>query len=404
MNLLFLSRWFPYPPDNGSRIRVFNLLKALSTRYTVDLISFAEGPVAPEHLEALRFICRRVEVAPYRGFQPNGWRALAGFFSTAPRSIVDTYSPEMRRRVECASQAQAYDIVLASQLDVAPYVGFARGAVRILEEIELTLLHEAFTTERHPLKQARYGLMWWKLTRYLKQLLRSFDGYTVVSQAEHDLVQRLAPSGLHGIIVPNGVDVASHSDDFGKPEPDTLIYSGALTYHANFDAVRYFLREIFPRIQAVRPQVRLVITGRHDGVPLERLPMHAGVTLTGYVPDIRPYVASAWCTVVPLRQGGGTRLKIIESLALGTPVVSTSKGAEGLNLEHDRHLLLADGPDEFAAGVVRVLADNDLRARLSAEGRRVVARQYDWEQIGRAFTNFVEQAIAQRVVQHAEGG
>ncbi|HEB65696.1 MAG TPA: glycosyltransferase, partial [Chloroflexi bacterium] len=147
-------------------------------------------------------------------------------------------------------------------------------------------------------------------------------------------------------------------------------------------AMAYFLRDIYPLVRALRPQVRLRITGKTDGVPVERLPLDEDVTLTGYVDDIRPVVARSWITVVPLRVGGGTRLKILESLALGTPVVSTSKGAEGLALEDGKHLLIADTPQAFSQAVVRLLEDPHLRARLGEAGRERVRQLYDWKQIG----------------------
>ena len=186
--------------------------------------------------------------------------------------------------------------------------------------------------------------------------------------------------GYEGLaIVPNGVDLEVNSGDFGAPRPDTLIYSGALTYDANFDAMAFFLRDVFPLIRARRPNVHLRITGGYQGVPIEQLPLGTGVELTGYLDNIQLAVAQSWLCVVPLRVGAGTRLKILEAMALGTPVVSTSKGAEGLEVTHGEDILIADEPEEFANGVVRLLEDRDLRARLSINGRRLVEETYSWE-------------------------
>jgi glycosyltransferase involved in cell wall biosynthesis len=161
-----------------------------------------------------------------------------------------------------------------------------------------------------------------------------------------------------------------------------------LTYQANFDAVNFFLREVFPHIVRSRPGVRLYVTGRLDGVAVERLPQYPNVVFTGYLPNVRPRVAQSWLCVVQLRVGGGTRLKVLEALALGTPVVSTLKGVEGLDLQPGRDLLVADGPAEFASGVLRVLSDRILREQLSVNGRRA-SIQYDWSDVGRRLTNMI---------------
>ena len=391
MRCLFISRWFPYPPDNGARLRMFNLLKHLSSRYAVDLISFASEPVSDEALAAMRRYCEHVDVVRYRPFQPARWTALAGYFSSRPRSVIDTYSVEMQRRVEQAGRERAYDVVIAAQIDVAPYAMALPNVPRVFEEVEVGKFYERYVDERHPLKKLRAGLTWSKSSRYVADLLRSFDGCTVVSEQEREYVRQIAPGYQPSRVrvAPNGVDLAC-STDFGAPQADTLVYSGALTYYANWEAVEFFLREAFHRIRTERPGVQLTVTGRLDGVPVDRLPNRDGVVFTGYVDDVRPVVARSWVSIVPLLTGGGTRLKILESLALGTPVVSTSKGAEGLDLVPGRDILIADEPADFADAVLRVLRDANLRETLSRNGRRAVTR-YDWQVIGPEFCDFVEE-------------
>ncbi len=400
MRILFLSRWFPYPPDNGSRIRVFNLLKHLCARHTIDLISFIGEPPTDEHLSVMRSLCRSVETVPYRPFQPGRVRALLGFFSSRPRSVIDTYNREMQARVERAGRAGEAEAVIASQIDMASYALAVPGVPRIFEEVELTGLYESFYQQRNLWQKTRRGLMWWKTARYAARLLRAFAGCTVVSEAERERLRMVQP-GYHPVeVIPNGVDVAHHTGAFGAPEANTLIFSGALTYSANFDAVEFFLREVLPRIRAERPTVKLAITGKLNGVPIDRLPNREGVIFTGYLNDIRPAVARSWVSVVPVLSGGGTRLKILESLALGTPVIATRKGAEGLELTPGRDLLIADDPAEFAAAVMRLLRDPGLRTALSESGRRTVAAKYDWPVIGRRFNEFVETTAARAAIRN----
>ena len=194
-------------------------------------------------------------------------------------------------------------------------------------------------------------------------------------------------------VIPNGINIEYYQGDYGKPVTDTLIYSGALSYGANFDAMDYFLRQIWPLVLAKRPQAQLSITGKLDGVPLQDLPQASNVTFTGYLPDIRPAIAQSWINIVPLRIGGGTRLKILESLALKTPVVSTSKGAEGLELRAGQDLLIADEPNAFAAEIIRLLENPSLRRQLAEQGRQSVLR-YDWDQIGCLLNDYIQKISA----------
>jgi polysaccharide biosynthesis protein PslH len=390
MRILFLSRWFPYPANNGAKIRIFNLLRHLAARHELVLLSFASEEVTTADLAVLRQYCRQVAVVPYRPFQPNRLQALAGFFAAKPRSVIDTYSQELHALVEQTCREQPFDLVIASQIDMVPYAQLVHDARKIFEEIELTVFYDRFVRQQQLPHKVRSGLTWWKLSRYVAGLLRAFDGGTVVSTQEQERVRRIARDYANIQVVPNGVDVAHYAQDFGPPEPDTLIYSGALTYGPNFDAIQFFLGEIFPLIQAQRPAVKLTITGKLDGVPVERLPEHRNVMFTGYLDDIRPTLARSWVNIVPLRQGGGTRLKILEALAAGTPVVATAKGAEGLELLPEQEILRADTPAAFAATVLRLLDDADLRACLSRQGRQAVTARYDWSSIGRQFNEFIE--------------
>lgn len=393
MKILFLSRWYPFPPDNGSKLRIFHLLRELAQVHTVDLVSFTSEPLDPQRTDAMYYLCRHVWTAAYSPFTSGGLAGLAGFFSSRPRSVIATYSTELDLLAQTAANNEAYDIVIASQVDMAPYAVKLNAPVRLLEEIELTTIWEQYALQRNPFKRLRALLTWGKTKRYMRQLLKCYDACTVVSEEERQRIRQIAPKMKKVVVLPNGVDMEHMQADFGEPEADTLIYTGALTYQANFDAMQYFLSEIFPRIQAGRKGVRLFITGRTDGVRLDQLPENDAVTFTGYLKDIRPRVASSWVNVVPLRMGGGTRLKILESLALGTPVVSTSKGAEGLHLRAGEDYLRADSPAAFADAVLRILKDKQMRDSLAASGRKKVAAMYDWKTIGGQLKTLVD-AIA----------
>lgn len=394
MRILFLSRWYPYPVDNGSKIRIFNLLKYLAVRHTVDLLSFTGEPVAAASQEAMQQYCQRVAAVPYHPFTPTALKATLGFFSSRPRSLIDTFQPALNDLGQQWHQENRYDLVIASQIDMVPYAVNFKDTRLLFEEVELTTLYEQYSLAPNLWARIRHALTWGKLQNYLRQTLPRFAGYTVVSEGERQRVQHIVPhyQGLSALIA-NGVDLAPHQPIAESVQPDSLIYAGAMSYQANFDAVAYFLAEIWPLIRAARPQATFYVTGKLDGVPLERLPQREGVVFTGYLDDVRPRVAQSWLSVIPLRQGGGTRLKILEALALGTPIVTTSKGMEGLDLKPERDVLVADTPETFAAAVLQLLRDANLRMALSQNGQRAI-QQYDWAAIGANWCQFVEQVAA----------
>jgi polysaccharide biosynthesis protein PslH len=190
-------------------------------------------------------------------------------------------------------------------------------------------------------------------------------------------------------VIPNCIDFDHYLAFTELPKADRLIHTGSLAYRANYEAVVYFLEQIWPRIIAALPEVEFWITGRSAGYPLPPAAEDPRVHLTSYVDDIRPVIAGSAVSVVPLLSGGGTRLKILESLALNTAVVSTTKGAQGLDLCHGEHLLIADTPGEFAQAVLRLLQDEGLRQQLAKQGRELVQRKYNWERVLPKFYHIV---------------
>jgi sugar transferase (PEP-CTERM/EpsH1 system associated) len=396
VRILFLSPWFPYPLDNGSKIRIYHLLKALSSRHEVALLSFVrDGERAdPRGLDGL---CCSVQTAPWREFAPRRARALIGFLSPLPRSVVDTYSPEMQSLVGASVQRGRPDVIVASQAGMARYATAVAGIRRIFDEVELGAIHDAWANAPTRFSRWRRGLTWAKVRRYAGRTARAFDACTVVSERERALLREAAPDYGAVHVVPNGVDLDALRPGLAEPQPNTLVYNGALTYSANYDAMRHFLEAILPLIRLQSPEVTLRITGSTQGVDVAALPVSDGVMLTGYLPDIRPAVAGAWACVVPLRAGGGTRVKILEAMAVGTPVIATTKGAEGLDVRPGEDILVADDPADFAAQTVRLLRDSDLRRRLSRSGRALVEARYGWNAIGQQFAQIVECVVeAQR--------
>ena len=392
MKILFLSRWFPYPPDNGSKLRIFNILKQLSRGHEVALFTFGSAADVANNsaLLALREYCSHVRILPYRDFRPTSLRALLGLFSRRPRYLVDTHSQHMVSAVADEVRRRRRDVVVASELAMAPYALHLPGVAALLEDLELSVFRDAVRQPSMLPHRVRPALTWLKLCAYLRSVLPRFAACTVVSEQERANLRAVCPAYTSVEVIPNAVDLSGLGGSFGPPCPNTLVFTGALTYSANYDAVSYLLREVWPLIARAVPDVTLRVTGSTEGVDLASLPQHPGVHFTGYVGDVRPVVAQSWASIVPLRLGAGTRVKVLESMALGTPVVSTTKGAEGLEVRDGENILIADSPTEFAKRVVDLLRSPELRARLATAGRRLVESKHNWEVVGQELRALVE--------------
>jgi glycosyltransferase involved in cell wall biosynthesis len=360
------------------------------------LISFIEQNPEPSQMEIMGSMCGKVETVLYKPFEPGSWKAILGFFSLSPRSVTDTYLPEFQHVVNDSVHSRNPDLIITSQIDMAPYARTAKSPLKILEEIELGSLYEQYSNERHPIRRVRRGMMWWKVKNYVARLLKDFDATTVVSQIEAERIRPFLPPGHLLEILPNAVDTNACCTENIQAEPDMLIYTGALSFEPNFDAVRYFLGHILPYVRTRRPAVRLSVTGSIDSVPIEMLGETNGTIFTGWLEDVRPVIARSWVSVVPLRKGGGTRLKILESLSIGTPVVSTSKGAEGLDLIPGKEILIADDPEDFAEQVLQLLSNPELREELSQNGRRAVEERYDWNMVSNSLERLIEMVVLKR--------
>ncbi len=377
MKILFLSRWFPFPADNGSKLRIYNLLRGLSQHHDVTLLGFSDQPnVSPEAPE-IRSICREVHVITWREFDPHSWRARFAFLSLKPRSVVDTFSPEMAQQITGLLSSQKYDLVIASQLPMAAYYPYFGNVPAIFEEVELGLSYgDAHDPTGGWKKRLRHTLTWFKLRSYFARLLDAFQACTVVSEQERQLLQQIFPAYKKEIVViPNCVTVKDYENIRAERKPNQLVFTGSFRYHTNYEAMVWFVRDVFPKVLAKLPQTQLVITGDPAGLSL---PSSTNVTLAGYVDDIGALIASSTVSLAPLWSGGGTRLKILEAMAIGTPVVATSKGAEGLDARQGEHLFIADLPESFAEHVIHLLQDQGLRGQISSNARQFVGEKYDW--------------------------
>lgn len=395
MDVLIVAPYVPYPPWFGGASRVYHLLRALARTHRVSLLCYGTaGEVAAAG--PLTEACEDVQiVVPPRG---ERWRRLyqARSFVGRPYYYYAFHSRAMARALRSTLARRAFDIVQIEFSQMAAYLRLPPGPLRVLDahNVEYLLLDRVGRQERHPLRR----LYSWAQARKFRPdeivACRGMDGVLTTSATDRAV---LAREGVDVPIrvAPNGVDTEYFTPTPTPPTAPGLLFTGAMNYLPNTDAVLHFCADILPRVRAAVPAVRFAVVGRHPPARVRRL-ASPSVLVTGTVSDVRPFMRDAAVFVVPLRSGSGTRLKILEALASGCAVVSTSVGCEGIDVTHSREILVADTPAAFADAVVRCLRDPALRARLGAEGRALVERQYRWETVGDAVNEAYEELMDAR--------
>ncbi len=371
-----MSRWLPAPADNGARIRRAQFVAALDEHFDVDWFSLLD--VAPDANDIAQ-VPACVEWFAQPGFDPRGIRSIVALANPTPRAVVTTRSRAAAERIDayCATTRPA--AIVADEIHTAHY-GLGRNLPVMVEELQVGHLVDDASW--------RGRLSWAKNRRYHRRVLAASAIATAPSALERDHLRVLGPHATIEVVA-NGVDTDRlRPDPNAQVDPDRLIYCGSPQYDANLDAVVWFGHDVLPAIRSVRPDARLVVTGATEGVVL---PTIDGVEFVGRVDDIAPAVRAAACSVAPLRRGGGTRIKILESLALGTPVVATTKGAEGLELRPDEAVVV-DSASAMAAAVLDVMVDRARRAELVWRGR-VAAERHDWRDSRQRWVELVHDLV-----------
>lgn len=388
--VLFLSSWFPLPADNGSKLRIYSLLRGLSNNYDVALISFVDSSNHVVCKEKLESICLDVKTVPLRQYNPKSYKSRLGFLSPTPRSYFDTYSHEMVEQIKETIAFQNPDVVIASQIGTAIYRKAFINRPALFEEVEIGLYKDAVRNSRSFHKHIRNQLTWEKHRRYLANLLSSFQACTLVSDIEKHYLRSSVKVNISSEVIPNCINSMDYQDVNEIPDVNTLIFTGSFTYFPNYEGICWFVEKAFPLIQAKFPKIKLVITGNQSG---HTLPPSHNIYSTGYVDDVRPFIAKSSVCIAPILSGGGTRLKILEAMTLHTPVVTTTKGAEGLEVTDGLSILIGDSPEEFADNVIKLLNDHELRQILTNTAYDLILEKYEWSVVMPRFISLVESTI-----------
>ncbi|MGH7264962.1 MAG: glycosyltransferase [Candidatus Rokuibacteriota bacterium] len=391
MEILVLAPYPPYPARSGGASRTLHLARALARHHRVSLLCFG-GAVERAGLEPIREWCDAVHTVDYpaavRRRRLYQLRSLVGRRSYSHHAY---FSAAMAGALARLLSRGRVDLVQADASEMGYYWPLPGDALRILntQNVEHLILDRTWRGEASRIRRLFARLEARKLMRDELAACRGSDAVLAVSAVDAAALRPHAgPVPVR--VVPNGVDTEFFTPG-GEPEhPGRILFTGAIGYRPNTDATCHFAERILPRIRAAAPDATFAVVGKDPPEQVRRL-AGEGVVVTGTVPDVRPWMRTAAVFVVPLRVGGGTRLKILEAMASGRPVVSTSVGCEGLDVTPEEDILVGDTPEAFAAQVLRCLRDPGLRARLGARGRALVERRYRWEAIGDRLAAFYEE-------------
>lgn len=385
----------PYPPQQGTTLRNFNLIAHLSRRHEIHLCCFVPPGRTLEEVEPLQACCASITAVPQpaRSLRQRVWTTLT---SPRPDMAYRLASTEMTAQLRRVLAPPRFDVIAFEGIEMIPYLPLVLDQLKgqsprpLLafddHNAEYVLQKRVFESDMGTPRRwpgALYSLIQWKkLARYEAWACRSVDAVTAVSDQDAAALRRLAPD-LDVTVVPNGVDVAAYTSfQPGTPilPPHSLLFTGTMDFRPNVDAVLWFADRVFERIRARVPDAQFYVVGHRPHRRLDALKARPGIVITGSVPDTRPYFASAAVYVIPLQSGGGTRLKVLEAMAMKKPIVSTTMGCDGFPLTSGQQAILADDPAQFARVVVALLNDPAGGQRLGEAGF-AFAGQYDWANI-----------------------
>lgn len=379
MRVLFLT---PYVPSL-IRVRPFHFIQSLAASHEISLVSLVCDQYEEELAGKVAQYCASVELVRLPKWQAyaNCLRALP---SSLPLRVAYYRSPAFVERVLWVMRKRKIEVVHGELIKVMPALRavLARERVPVLYDAVdciSSYLEQQWRSTGNPLHKAFVYTELRKMRRYEQRSLRVLDQVVITSPYDRECLIRLGEDGEHIRVVPNGVDTAYFTPLPVSREPDSLVFCAKMDYYPNAQAMLNFCREVLPLIWKVRPGVRLTIVGNQPPRAVCELKADPRITVTGFVPDIRPYLSRASVALAPLLVAAGMQNKVLEALAMGTPVVATPGSCRSLQTQHERHLLIAEGAQAYANAILRLLEDPSLARQLATEGRQYVEQHHSWE-------------------------
>jgi glycosyltransferase involved in cell wall biosynthesis len=398
MKILWVKSDFLHPTTKGGQIRTLEMLRCLHRKHEIHYVAY-EDPAQPEGFARSREYCSRAWPVPHRVPEHRSCAFLGqlatGVFSSVPVSISRYHTPVMQRQIAALLARERFDRLVCDFLVPALNLPDLRRWVLFQHNIETMIWRRHSQTAADPFRKWYFHLQAERMFALERRVCRNVAQVVAVS-AKDAAVMRSLFGISHVSEITTGVDVEYFTPPVGgsqAPSAD-LVFVGSMDWLPNIDGVLYFVRETLPLIRRRIPTCSLAVVGRKPSPEILALAREdARITVTGTVPDVRPYLWGARLSIVPLRIGGGTRLKIYESMAAGTPVVSSSIGAEGLEVQHPANIRIADNPQDFATHCLELLDAPVECSRTSMAGRQLVSSRFSWEQVATAFERILDSVI-----------
>jgi polysaccharide biosynthesis protein PslH len=405
MRILFFSPRIFWPADSGARIRDYYLLRALASQASLTFLGICrpdEFNSLPPLKNGLNLPPEAIRLVPQSG-RYSPWNLLRGFVGPTPLSILNYYDAKVAGELHRLLRERSFDIVQIEGIHLAGYLPIIRSApshpLVICDWHDVESDRMARYSEHAPnWLQDVYARRTAGLLRSAeRKLLADCDAHVMVSDRDLQLLRAMAPQ-IKARVIENGVDVALYPapPQSANEAGTSVVFVGSMDFHPNIDAAAYFAREVWPKIHAQALELQFVIVGSRPVAAVRELAKLPGVVVTGTVEDVRPYYRNAMAAVAPLRIAGGTRLKILEAMAAGVPVVATRIGAEGLEIKSGQDFLLGDTPDEMASCVSLLYGSPALRGQLCSRGRELVKARYDWAALGDSLYRMHQDLLARR--------
>lgn len=382
MKILFVTPYNPANPTFGAALRIFHVLKQLCKFHDVTVVGFSIPNGEAQLVEQIPALEGKVHFLYHHksAFQEkwNQFIALFTPYSRGRRAIL--HSP-LQKLINSLLETQEFDCIQCEFPDMA-YHNFKTGALKVLDahNVEYDNMRRMAKVKGRPLRRFYYRHESDKMKRDELEMAHKQDAIFTTSERDAKLFGKDVPK-VPKFVIPNGVDLDHFRPSDITPEKHTLVFVGMMTYVPNYDGVQYFLDDIFPGILSVQPDTKIYIVGKNPPASIVKR-ANKNIIVTGFVDDVRPYIQKASVYVVPLRMGGGTRLKIVEALSMKKPIVTTSIGCEGIDVMNRESVLIADEPKQFAESVIELFRDQKLADQLTQNGYELVHQKYGWDSVG----------------------
>jgi len=398
MKILFLQKRLLFPANSGGKIRTLNVLRHLARWHEVTyLCNIQSGD--DKYADEMRDLGVRLETIPWAEAPRGSFRFYGeltrNLFSPHPFNVDKDFDPRLRRRASELLAAEPFDLLICD------FVQMARNAIGLDAPAKLLFTHnvEAQIFRRHArngsgwLRRRFMSYQWRKMRRFEGEAGKGFDGVVAVSNRDQQSFES-DYGWQHAHVIDTAVNVEYFQPQAESEKPGHVLFIGSLDWTPNEEGVEHFVRNVWPEVRKRHPQAVFQVVGRNPPASVTRLGEVPGVEVVGTVPDVRPYVAQAAVVVVPLFVGGGTRLKIFEAMAMNKAVVSTSLGAEGLDVIDGEHIRISDADSDFAQAVSELLSDSPKRARLAENACRLVQESFSAETVARQFDQICRETVA----------